>query len=48
MFDFAESLRQHEGKALEFRRDLSPPEKGRRTLAAYTNGAGGWMFIMES
>jgi len=28
--------------------DLSPPEKVRRTPAAYANGAGGWLFIIES
>jgi hypothetical protein len=48
MFDLAESLRQHEGKPLKFRRDLSPPEEVKRSLAAYANCAGGWLFIMES
>jgi hypothetical protein len=48
VFDLAEILRQHEGKTLEFKRDLSPPEKVRRTMAAYGNGAGGWLFIIES
>jgi len=48
VFDLAEILRQHEGKTLEFKHDLSPPEKVRRTPAAYANGAGGWLFIIES
>jgi len=48
VFNLAEILRQHEGKTLEFKRGLSPPEKVRRPLAAYANGEGGWLFIIES
>jgi hypothetical protein len=48
VFDLAEILRQHEGKTLECKRDLSPPEEVRPTLAADANGAGGWLFLVES
>jgi ATP-dependent DNA helicase RecG len=45
VFDLAEIIRQHEGKTLEFKRDLSSPEKVMRTLAAFANGAGGRLLI---
>ena len=35
MFDLAEIIRQHEGKTLEFKRDLSSPDKVMRTLVAF-------------
>lgn len=43
---FLESLlSQSEGKTLEFKRDLSSPEKILRTLIAFANGAGGVLII---
>ena len=45
MFNLAELLRQHEGKTLEFKRDLSSPDKVMRTLVAFANGAGGRLLI---
>ena len=45
MFDLAEIIRQHEGKTLEFKRDLSSPDKVMRTLVAFANGAGGKLLI---
>ena len=45
MFNLAELLRQHEGKTLEFKRDLSSPDKVMRTLVAFANGAGGVLLI---
>ena len=45
MFNLAEILRQHEGKTLEFKRDLSSPEKVMRTLVAFANGPGGKLLI---
>ncbi len=38
-------LSQPEGKTLEFKRDLSSPEKLLRTLVAFANGAGGILII---
>ncbi len=40
MIELIELLRQHEGKTLEFKRDLSSPDKVVRTLVAFANGAG--------
>src|SRR5580698_5616582 len=45
MFDLAEIIRQHEGKTLEFKRDLSSPEKVMRTLVAFANGPGGKLLV---
>ena len=45
VFDLVEIIRQHEGDALEFKRDLSSPEKVMRTLVAFANGAGGRLLI---
>ena len=45
MFNLAELLRRHEGKTLEFKRDLSSPDKVMRTLVAFANGAGGVLLI---
>ena len=45
MLNLAEALRQHEGKTLEFKRDLSSPDKVMRTLVAFANGAGGRLLI---
>ncbi len=45
MFNLAELLRQHEGKTLEFKRELSSPDKAMRTLVAFANGAGGVLLI---
>jgi ATP-dependent DNA helicase RecG len=38
-------LRQHEGKQLEFKRDLSSPIPALRTLVAFANTAGGKLVI---
>src|SRR5208337_3122313 len=38
-------IRQHEGKTLEFKRDLSSPDKVMRSLVAFANGAGGRLLI---
>jgi predicted HTH transcriptional regulator len=45
MLNVTELLRQHEGKTLEFKRDLSSPDKVMRTLVAFANGAGGVLLI---
>jgi ATP-dependent DNA helicase RecG len=45
MFDLTEIIRQHEGKTLEFKRDLSSPDKVMRTLVAFANCAGGRLLI---
>ena len=45
MFNLAELLRQHEGKTLEFKRNLSSPDRVMRTLVAFANGAGGVLLI---
>jgi ATP-dependent DNA helicase RecG len=34
-------LVQHESKTLEFKRDVTSPEKIFRTVVAFANGAGG-------
>jgi len=38
-------LTREEGKTLEFKRDLSSPDKVLRTLVAFANGAGGVLVI---
>jgi predicted HTH transcriptional regulator len=38
-------LKQQEGKTLEFKRDLSSPDKVLRTVAAFANTAGGVLLI---
>ncbi|SRR6266540_2850961 len=38
-------LMQHEGKTLEFKRDVSSPENLMKTIVAFANGAGGTMLI---
>ena len=45
MFNVVELLSQHEGKTLEFKRDLSSPDKVMRTLVAFANCAGGVLLI---
>jgi ATP-dependent DNA helicase RecG len=45
MLTIADILRQHEGKTLEFKRDLSSLEKAMRTLVGFANGAGGTLLI---
>ena len=45
MLNVTELLRQHEGKTLEFKRDLSSPDKVMRTLVAFANGAGGVLLV---
>lgn len=45
MFNVVELLRQHEGKTLEFKRDLSSPGRVMRTLVAFANGAGGVLLV---
>ena len=43
--DLAQLLQQQEGKTLEFKRDLSSPDKIIRTVVAFANGAGGTVLI---
>jgi len=43
--DLAQLLQQQEGKTLEFKRDLSSPDKIMRTVVAFANGAGGTVLI---
>lgn len=38
-------LVQHEGKTLEFKRDVSSPDKLIRTIVAFANGAGGTLLV---
>lgn len=38
-------LSKHEGKTLEFKRDLSSPRPAMRTLCAFANTAGGTMLV---
>ena len=38
-------LNQHEGKTLEFKRDLSSPKSILKTLVAFANTAGGLLLI---
>lgn len=45
MLNVTELLRQNEGKTLEFKRDLSSPDKVMRTLVAFANGAGGTLLV---
>ena len=45
MWNVTELLRQHEGKTLEFKRDLSSPDKVMRSLVAFANGAGGVLLV---
>jgi ATP-dependent DNA helicase RecG len=40
-----ELLARHEGKTLEFKRDLSSPERVLKTAVAFANGAGGTLLI---
>lgn len=43
--DLSEALKQPEGKTLEFKRDLSSPEKVLRTIVAFANTAGGRVVL---
>ena len=43
--DLAETLRKPEGKTLEFKRDLSSPDRFLRTVVAFANTAGGVILI---
>jgi hypothetical protein len=45
VIELVELLRQHEGKTLEFKRDLSSPDKVVRTLVAFANSAGGVLLV---
>ena len=45
MHDVQELLTKPEGKTLEFKRDLSSPDKVMRTIVALANGAGGTVLI---
>jgi ATP-dependent DNA helicase RecG len=45
MMTLTDLLAQHEGKTLEFKRDVSSPEKIIRTVVAFSNGAGGTILI---
>lgn len=40
-----ELLVQHEGKTLEFKRDVSSPDPLMRTVVAFANGAGGTIVV---
>ncbi|MCI1746879.1 MAG: putative DNA binding domain-containing protein [Acidipropionibacterium sp.] len=44
-FDGEGRLSAHEGKTLEFKRDLSSPTKPLRTIVAFANSAGGRLVI---
>jgi predicted HTH transcriptional regulator len=43
--DLIELLKRHEGKSLEFKRDLSSPENVLRTLVAFANTSGGTLLV---
>ncbi|MBI4907033.1 MAG: putative DNA binding domain-containing protein [Acidobacteria bacterium] len=43
--DLVELLKRHEGKSLEFKRDLSSPDGILKTLVAFANTAGGTIVI---
>jgi ATP-dependent DNA helicase RecG len=43
--DLLDLLKKPEGKTLEFKRDLSSPEKALRSLAAFANTSGGVLLI---
>lgn len=43
--ELPEIIQRPEGKTLEFKRDLSSPEKIIRTLIAFANGAGGRLIV---
>jgi predicted HTH transcriptional regulator len=43
--EFMQYLKQPEGKKLEFKKDLSSPDKVLRTVAAFANTAGGVLLI---
>ena len=45
MHDIQDWLSKPEGKTLEFKRDLSSPDKVIRTIVAFANGAGGTVLI---
>lgn len=45
MFNVVKLLSQHEGKTLEFKRDLSSPDKVMRTLVSFANSAGGILLV---
>lgn len=45
MPDLPHLLTLPEGKTLEFKRDLSSPDKVIRTIVAFANGAGGTVLI---
>jgi len=45
MEPLSELLSQHEGKTLEFKRDLSSPAGVIKTIVAFANGAGGTILI---
>jgi ATP-dependent DNA helicase RecG len=45
MTTLTDLLAQHEGKTLEFKRDVSSPENIIRTVVAFSNGAGGTIIV---
>ncbi len=45
MTTLTDLLAQHEGKTLEFKRDVSSPENIIRTVVAFSNGAGGTVIV---
>jgi len=43
--DIQEILKRQEGKTLEFKRDLSSPERIIRAITAFANTAGGILLV---
>lgn len=43
--DLLEALKRPEGKTLEFKRDLSSPDRALRTIVAFANTAGGTLLV---
>ena len=43
--DLTQLLRQHEGKTLEFKRDLTSPQRFLRSVVAFANTAGGTILV---
>ena len=43
--NLTETLREPEGKTLEFKRDLSSPERFLRTVVAFANTSGGTILV---
>jgi ATP-dependent DNA helicase RecG len=45
VIELVELLRQHEGKTLEFKGDLSSPDQVVRALVAFAKSAGGVLLV---